>query len=128
MSKAQEYGLSFTILQNKKRPYPTIICETSQNGTSVNKEIVSFLEDNGIRYTQDIIDEINSYTSPIINGYSIFGGNSYESVEIFSPPPRAVFNKTGTEVEIPLNDFLEILEEWKKFLQELTFDHRLSKY
>lgn len=72
-----------------------------------------------------VVDEIINAFNSNNNGYTIIG--SYEVVvKIFSPPARAVFNEGGTDIVIPLQDFLDILQEWKSFLISLPYNHDLS--
>lgn len=130
MSLANEYNLNFHIwtLSDGITVKPSI-GGSLINGSVKNHEIASFLEPNGIRLTQEIIDDINSLNLDLdlpFEGYNIWGGNQDESVEIKSPPFRAVFNKTGNPVEIPIADFLQILQEWKIFLQNIPNPHWLS--
>ncbi|SHL34731.1 hypothetical protein [Flavobacterium chilense] len=130
MSLANQYNLNFHIWTfsdgiTKKASIGVSLV----NGSTKNHEIASFLEPNGIRLTQEIIDDINSLNlDPNLpfNNYVIWGGNQDESVEIKSAPFRAVFNKTGKPVEIPIADFLQILQEWKDFLQNIPNPHWLS--
>lgn len=127
MTKSEEYNLFFsTYNMNSGKIKPTI--ETTLiNGNSINNEIASFLESNGVVFTQDIINEINSLNfSDPIESYIIWGGNEDESIEIKSPPSRVIFNKAGTNVEVPIDDFLLLLQEWKAFLQTIPSPHWLS--
>ena len=130
MALANQYNLHFHIwtLSDGITIKPSIGVSLV-NGSTKNHEIASFLEPNGIRLTQEIIDDINSLNlNPNIpfDNYAIWGGNQDESVEIKSPPFRAVFNKTGKPVEVPIVDFLQILNEWKAFLQDIPNPHWLS--
>ena len=86
------------------------------------------LRSGGAQYTQEIIDDIISLNafSSTTEGYKMYSANEYDSVEIFSPPARASFwNGTGY-TDIPLQDFIDILNEWKAFLNSITFQHSLS--
>ncbi|GAA3734923.1 MULTISPECIES: hypothetical protein [Flavobacterium] len=121
MKKAEEYNLHFSTYEFNNTTIPSVGCSLV-NGSSKNNEIASFLEPNGIRLTQQIIDDITSLNLDLnipFEGYNIWGGNQDESVEIKSPPFRAVFNTTGKPVEVPISDFLQILQEWKAFLQTI---------
>ena len=60
-----------------------------------------------------------------VNGYEL-GGRNEDVVEIFSSPPRAVFNNAGDDEIMPIQDFLEVLLEWKNYLNSLPFTHVLS--
>lgn len=130
MTKSQEYNLYFsTYNMNSGKIKPNI--ETSIiNGSSVNHEIASFLEPNGVELVDSIKDEINSfnYSNPF-TGYDVWGYHDSESVEIRNNPPNApvaVFNKGGVEVIIPLSDFLLILDEWKAFVASVPSPHWLE--
>ena len=130
MTKSQEYNLYFsTYNMNSGKIKPNI--ETSIiNGSSVNHEIASFLEPNGVELVDSIKDEINSfnYSNPF-TGYDVWGYHDSESVEIRNNPPNApvaVFNKGRVEVIIPLSDFLLILDEWKAFVASVPSPHWLE--
>lgn len=128
MTKSEEYNLHFSTYEFNSTIIPRVGCRLI-NGTTKNLEIASFLEPNGIRLTQQIIDDIVSLNLDLnlpFEGYNIWGGNQDESVEIKSPPFRAVFNTTGKPLEIPITDFLQILHEWKAFLQDIPNPHWLS--
>lgn len=58
-------------------------------------------------------------------GYEI-GGSRDDVLELFSGPPRVVFNTGGGDLVVPLQDFLDILAEWKHYLNSLPFVHTLS--
>lgn len=129
MNKAKQYGLNFVITNvDGFLPLPQITCDHDSLGYSINHEIASFIEPNGIKYTQSIIDELTSLGTASINDYVLWGANEEESIEIFSPPLRAVFNTGGTEVIVPAQDLIEILTEWMIFLKSLNFKHSLSNY
>jgi hypothetical protein len=100
------------------------------NGSSINSEIASFLEPNGVDLVNSIKDEINSFNyNKSFSGYYVFGYHDAESVEIrnFPPnPPIAVFNTGGVDVIVPLSDFLQILGEWKAFVASVPTPHWLE--
>lgn len=130
MSLANQYNLNFHIwtLSDGITIKPSIGISLV-NGSSKNNEIASFLEPNGIHLTQQIIDDITSLnldSSLPFEGYNIWGGNQEESVEIKSPPIRAIFNTTGKPLEIPIADFIQILQEWMFFLESIPNPHWLS--
>ncbi|GAA3782019.1 hypothetical protein [Flavobacterium ginsengiterrae] len=128
MKKSEEYNLHFNTFEFNNTTIPIVGCSLV-NGASKNNEIASFLEPNGIRLTQQIIDDIASLNLDLnipFEGYNIWGGNQDESVEIKSPPFRAIFNTTGKSVEVPISDFLQILQEWKTFLETIPNPHFLS--
>lgn len=127
MSIASQYNLTFyvyTLPSGLKKPS---IGVQQVNGEYKNLEIASFLEPNGINYTQGIIDDIRSLNFDALVLDPLWGGNEDESVELKSHPPRAVFNTGGKEVEVPIADFLEILQEWKAFVQTVPDPHWLSR-
>lgn len=128
MSKANQYHLHFRLIAREDgSKKPTIDTDTDTTGSTINSEVANFMMLLGIRYTNFVLDEINSTNSfnTNTNGYSIIG--SYEeTVEIYSPPTRAVFNSGGDDVVIPLQDFIDILNEWKTFLNSLPYKHTLS--
>ena len=101
------------------------------NGDALNHEIASFLEPNGLELIEHIKDEINSldYTFEF-KDYTIWGYHDAESVEIRNHPshePVAVFNTGGKEIVVPIVDFLQILEEWKVFVESVPKPHWLDK-
>lgn len=127
MSKAEEYNLHFIIHRRYDETVKPSIGVSLVNGESKNYEIASFLESNGVKLTQEIIDQINSfdYNHPF-EDYNVWGYHDAESVEIKNPPATAVFNTGGIPVEIPIADFIQILQEWKTFLQTIPNPHWLS--
>lgn len=70
------------------------------------------------------IGTLNAFNSPVL-GYTIWSGNEHDNIEIVSPPPQ-VLCWSSYEVAIPLQDFLDIMNEWKGFLKSLSFEHTLS--
>jgi len=128
MTKSKQYHLNYKILSVRDRKIPTIECDVNSSGTSLNIELASFINKGGVLYTQEIIDDIISLNafSSTTDGYKIYSANEYDIVEIFSPPARASFwNGTGY-TDIPLQDFIDILNEWKAFLNSINFKHSLS--
>lgn len=128
MSKANQYHLHFRVIAREdgsREPY--IDTDTDASGSTINSEVANFMLLLGIRLTQSIIAEIYGCDpfSTSNNGYSIIGSFE-ETVEIYSPPARAVFNSGGDDVVIPLQDFIDILNEWKAFLNSLPYRHTLS--
>lgn len=60
----------------------------------------------------------------------IWGYHDAESMEIRNYPPSkpvAIFNTSGTEVIVPVTDFLKILEEWKVFVESVPEPHWLDQ-
>ncbi len=130
MTKSNEYNLFFsTYAMNSGKIKPTIGTPTI-NGNSINHEIASFLEPNGLELIEHIKSEINSFNyNNSFDGYDVWGYHDAESVEIRNHPPNppvAVFNTGGTEVIIPLSDFLQILDEWKNFVASVPTPHWLE--
>jgi len=104
---------------------------SNTNGNTLNYEIASFLEPNGLELTEHIRGEINllDYTFDFKN-YTIWGYHDSESVEIRNHPPDppvAIFNTGGTEITVPVTEFLAILEEWRVFLESVTEPHWLDR-
>lgn len=101
------------------------------NGSSVNHEIASFLEPNGIQGVDSIKFDIISLLDngePVPN-VNIWGYHNSESIELrYLPPSSAVvvFNTGGIEVIVPVNDFLQILDEWKAFVTSVPTPHCLE--
>lgn len=125
MFKANEYGIGFQIIQSNsgKEPIPINI-----NNEQLTFELVSYIESLGVEFTNSIIDEIIMIDAFTIdtNAYEI-EGSMEKNVEIFSPPAIAAFpDSNGGYLELPLQDFIDILNEWKDFLISLTFQHSLS--
>jgi len=130
MTKSEEYNLFFsTYNMNSGKIKPTIGTPII-NGSSLNSEIASFLEPNGVELVQHIKDEINSFNyNNAFTDYNVWGYHDAESVEIRNQPPNApvaVFNTGGIEVVIPLSDFLLILDEWAAFVATVPTPHWLE--
>ena len=86
--------------------------------------MASFIDGMGPWHIDVVVGDIlgeNPFNQSI-SEYGVWGGYD-EVVEISSPPPRAVFNDG---LELPLQDFLDILQEWKDFLNSLPYKHSLS--
>ena len=127
MNKVKQYHLRFevTTISNQQKP---VVISNRINGFSVNSELATFLNDIGPNYAQEVINEIIQidFRQYINNQFihSIPSCFDQEDVELFSSPNRASFNDTnGGYVDIPLQDFLEILQEWKSFLENLPFKY-----
>jgi hypothetical protein len=128
MTKAKQYHLNFKVVLVNNIQVPSIECDKNAAGHALNKELANFIDSCGPAYTQEIITEISSLNAFTIsvNEYKIYSGNEYDSVEIFSLPARASFWNGSGYTNIPLQDFLDILNEWKSFLNSLPFIHKLS--
>ncbi len=130
MNIASQYYLDFYISNMPGFiPKPSIGVRAI-NGSVVNQEIASFLEPNGIEFIEHIKNEINSFDYNLpLDDYDVWGFNYTESLRIRCNPPNpavVVFNTGGTEVLVPVNDFLEILEEWKAFVASVPTPHWLE--
>jgi len=129
MKKAKQYHLNFRVIPNDDgTKIPNVYSDFRSNDSTIYAIVANFMDSLGPRGVDWVIDEIislNAFNSNT-NGYTIIG--SYEEiVEIYSPPARAVFNLGGgDDVVLPLQDFLDILEEWKLFLNSLPYKHYLS--
>jgi hypothetical protein len=131
MSIVNQYNLIFGVSNMQgfiPRPY---IAVNSINGNSLNREIASFLEPNGVQGVDSIKFDIISLLDngkPVPN-VNIWGYHDSESIELrYLPPssPVIVFNTGGTEVLVPANDFLQILDEWKAFVASVPTPHWLE--
>lgn len=127
MSKAAQYNLVFkySLVQGMRKPNIDLIDSNEQF-----LEIASFLAPNGVNCTDSIIFDIKSL---VFGGGAddviVWGYHDSESIEVrYHPPQPAVIilNKLGTEVFVPVNDFIEILEEWKAFLLTVPKPHWLD--
>lgn len=128
MTKSKQYHLNYKILSVGERRTPIIECDVNSSGNSLNIELASFIDKGGALFTEEIIDDIislNAFSSNT-NGYKIYSANEYDTVEIFSPPARASFWNGSGYTNIPLQDFIDILNEWKAFLNSIKFHHTLS--
>ncbi len=128
MSIAIQYNLTFTFSPpaNNFPRIPIINLINSLN--PVNHEIASFLEPNGVRYTQDLINEIShlaNSTQPI-SEFMVSSPCGEDYLEFFSNPGRVVFNTGGQDVIVPANDFIQILNEWKAFVASVPTPHWLE--
>ncbi|MGF2411688.1 hypothetical protein [Ferruginibacter sp.] len=121
MTKAKQYHLNFKTVPSPNIYKPVIECDTDSSGYTLSIELAGFLASCNENETQEIIDDVISLDAfnSGADGYEI-SANEYDSVEIFSPPARASFwNGTGYN-DIPLQDFLDILNEWIAFLNSLS--------
>jgi len=127
MSKAKEYHLNFNVRLSSDRKSPEIICDYNPQIGTVNGDLASFIRDLGTERIDALIREImdeDPFNRNII-GYEI-GGSRDDVLELFSNPPRVVFNTGGEDLIVPLQDFLDIINEWKDYLNSLPFEHTLS--
>ncbi|GAA4161760.1 hypothetical protein GCM10022217_28000 [Chryseobacterium ginsenosidimutans] len=131
METAKKYNLIFHVSEIDGLTRRPSIGVSNINGSSLNHEIASFLETNGLELIEHIKSEINSLDYGFeFKGYNIWGYHDAESMEIRNFPPNksvAIFNTGGKEVEIPLEDFLQILEEWKTFVESVPKPHWLDR-
>lgn len=129
--KAEHYGLIFRVTNAGYNKFPIIECMIDKRGNSRNIEFAGFLQSGGVKYTQEIIDEANSldFTQTSENDfvYEIAGYSDEHSAEFFASPKRASFWNGAGYTDIPLQDFLDVLQEWIDFLNSLSFQHILSK-
>lgn len=128
MSKANQYHLSFRVFSDQKGlKLPRVECGTNQPGETINDEIANFMNElgvNSIDLTIDLIYSCDPFNSSN-DGFSVRGSND-EIAFIYSPPARIVFNNGGEDISVPLQDFIDILNEWKDFLNSLPYEHTLS--
>lgn len=130
MSKSNQYNLNFGVRVRHDGFRKPVIGTPIINGESINHEIASFLEPNGVELIEHIRGEINSFNYNVsFKDHTIWGYHDAESIEVRNLPPNAavvIFNTGGTEVEVPVSDFLEILDEWEAFVQSVPKPHWLE--
>ncbi|MCA6065831.1 hypothetical protein JI747_001490 [Chryseobacterium sp. RG1] len=132
METAKKYNLTFYVSELPSfTRRPGISVSRNIDGNSLNYEIASFLGNNGLEFIEIIKDEINSLDFTYeFKGYNIWGYYDAEYMEIRNYPPSkpvAIFNTGGTEVIVPVTDFLKILEEWKVFVESVPEPHWLDQ-
>lgn len=119
MTKSKQYHLNFRIISLKDgEKWPKIFCDYDSTGATINGRMASFIDGMGPWHIDVVINDIlgEDPFNQSLSEYGVWGGYD-EVVEISSPPPRAIFNDG---LEVPLQDFLDILQEWKDFLNSLT--------
>ncbi|MDH1881209.1 hypothetical protein ACTS9T_13030 [Empedobacter falsenii] len=126
MSKAVDYGIQFNVINdsgNKKNP---IIINTDKSEIAQNlKEYIEFL---GPELVDEMIYDINPdyVMNNVVTNY-VVQGSAEEIIIISSPSAKVAFHDTnGGFINIPLLDFIDILIEWKNFLNSLPYKHTLS--
>ena len=128
--KAQQYHLIFKITESNGTIYPYIDCARDASGLSLNSELATFIESGGIMFTQEIVDEVNglNYGVALSDGFlaDISGYSDEVTAKIFASPNRASFWDGTGYINVPLQDFLEILQEWINFLKSIKSKHSLS--
>jgi len=131
MSIANQYYLDFYVSNMPVfTPKPSIGVRAI-NGSSVDRDIASFLEPNGVQSVDSIKFEIISLLDngePVPN-VNIWGYHTSESIELrYFPtsPAVVVFNTGGKDVLVSVNDFLQILDEWKAFVASVPTPHWLE--
>lgn len=128
--KAQQYHLIFKIIEDDDSVYPYIHCERNGLGFSLNSELATFIASGGIMITQEIINEVNglNFGNALSNGFlvDIPGYSDQVTAKIFASPNRASFWDGTGYINVPIQDFLEILQEWINFLKSIKSKHYLS--
>lgn len=119
MSKASEYNLKFKLAKTSYGKCPFVL---TSGDIGV---IVNFIEDQGSKGTQVIIDELIPLTLSGVNfeNHEIRSATGRTYAELYDSPKRVSFWTGNYNYEIPLQDFIEILQEWKAFLDGLPSDH-----
>jgi len=129
LSKAKAYGLSFVVSQLQNGIIsPAISCDIDIRGNSINSEMANFLNCRGVELMTELINDINQLDpfNSELSEHDVAYGYWGVDGDISSPPARIIFNQGGGFKEIPLEDFLEIAQEWIGFLNSLDFEHDLS--
>ena len=111
MTKREEYGLSFYKWKDIEtgKLYP--ICKREKVGSLSNLQLLSRLDSTD---TQILIDEIFKAQANL--PYDNFpSSDSYEDILIEYNYPNVIIDGIFT---ISMNDFRELLEEWKNFIQQ----------
>ncbi|MCH2043950.1 MAG: hypothetical protein MK212_07375 [Saprospiraceae bacterium] len=128
--KAEQYNIAFKIFETGNRKIPYAVSGKDLSGNSMNIELAGFISVNGIAYTREIINEVKSmsFNSFSTNNFihEIPSYSSEYEVEFFANPNRTSFWNGVDYSDIPLQDFLDILQEWIEFLESLDFSHYLS--
>lgn len=128
MNKATEYRQIFTILRSAGfKPDPIIKADLDENGDSINPDISLFIGGFGLKNIKEyILDEIEEI-KPFENDISeyVINGWAETQAEINSSPVRIEFYEYG--LVMPLQDFLDITQEWIDYLNSLPFEHSLSE-
>jgi hypothetical protein len=129
VNKSKQYNLNFGFSNFEGINFPEIGTPII-NGSSKNCEIASFLQSNGIELIEHIRYEINSFNYNVsFKDHTIWGYHDAESIEVRNLPPNpavVIFNTGGTEVEVPVSDFLQILDEWEAFVNSVPKPHWLE--
>lgn len=133
MSKAKQYGINFIINRSSNSlPEPDIESDTATNSRGQYYDVAEFIRSNGIKYTEEIIEDlqdlITTNSSDQFTDHYITGASQYQRVEVINPPMMCVFNLTGQNIQVPVVDMIEILNEWKSFLVSLNFEHSLTDF
>lgn len=131
MSKAKQYGMNFIVDRRANLlPEPYIESNIGMNEMGQYYEVAEFIGENGVKYTERIINElqelITNNSPDSFTGHHITGASQYQRMEVINPPMKCVFNLLGRNTQVPVNDMIEILNEWKSFLESLKFEHSLS--
>ena len=134
MSKALEYGLHFKVLEyrreaNSKAANKAAIIEYEQDelGFSMNFELGSILANSGQVFISDlkaeVIDAINIDMFPqYINGEN----GALCDIRIENANEITLVGGKMSNLIISTSDFIEILDEWKEFLDTIIGDHFLK--
>jgi len=130
MSTAILYNITYVVIESNDGVKTPIAKPSTINCSMLQHQITSYINSNGIELTNSILEEINDldpFNTPV-DGYEIYGYNEETSCKIYSSPPRTAFwdGNIGENIYIPLQDWIDILNEWIAFLESLNYQHYLS--
>lgn len=128
MSKAAQYGLSFTIFDSGyDNKIPLIKSKKNAQGHNINMGIVGFLDRLRVSEIDMFLQEIQSLDpfNKTINLYDIDPGDDRDCIHISAQPAVATFD--GGDEVVPLQDFIDIATEWRDFLNAIPYKHWRSE-
>lgn len=131
MNKSNQYNLNFGVRVRHDGFRKPVIGTPIINGESINHEIASFLEPNGIINIESIRFDVKAFlfSNEPIDDINIWGHHDAECIQFRHHPPNPpviIFNTGGREVEVPVSDFLQILDEWEAFVKSVPKPHWLE--
>lgn len=127
MKIANQYNLFFRIGIYDGRKMPTIdYLSTKISNTS--QSLVAFLQECDVEHTKYLISEINELDFSFVREDGLVNDftNRNEIIQIFiyNKPKRVEFHLAEDAI-MPLEDFLEVLQEWLDLLNQLPYEYRI---
>ncbi len=130
MTRTEEYGFSYEIHNTEKHgAIPVVICSKTSEGFSINPQLAVFFGDLGTKRIPILIQDLEELNEQAVNEEQLttehIDGSHNEVAEISFNPSTITFNSASDDLSMPVDHFIELLNEWLTFLNSISFNHRL---